>query len=184
VTRLSAWKPGFISRHGHWREFSSSPPRPDRLWGPPSLLSNGYQVFFPWGLSGREREADNSPPSSAEFKKAWNSPISLHGVVLHQAQGKFILPTLSCPGANLPLTFPNHSYSIYIYYVIRKVCRMYSLLFLLCVGLFNDTLSSVYVIVPYRRMRWLEAEGSGFPYLKHCSSIFRQSLRENTKASG
>jgi hypothetical protein len=21
---------------------------PERLWGPPSLLSNGYQGFFPW----------------------------------------------------------------------------------------------------------------------------------------
>jgi hypothetical protein len=26
---------------GGW-EFFSSPPRPERLWGPPSLLSNGY----------------------------------------------------------------------------------------------------------------------------------------------
>jgi hypothetical protein len=33
---------------GDW-EFFSSPPRPDRLWGPPSLLSNGYQGPFPWG---------------------------------------------------------------------------------------------------------------------------------------
>jgi hypothetical protein len=29
--------------------FLSSPPRPERLWGPLSLLSNGYQGFFPWG---------------------------------------------------------------------------------------------------------------------------------------
>jgi hypothetical protein len=24
----------------------STPRRPDRLWGPPNLLSNGYRVFF------------------------------------------------------------------------------------------------------------------------------------------
>jgi len=27
----------------------SSPPRPDRLWGSPSLLPNGYRGFFPRG---------------------------------------------------------------------------------------------------------------------------------------
>jgi hypothetical protein len=39
----------------------SSPRRPDRLWGPPNLLSNGY----------RGREADHSSPASAEVKKMW-----------------------------------------------------------------------------------------------------------------
>jgi len=62
-------------------EFFSSPPHPDRFWGPPSLLSNGYQGLFPWG-----READHSPPSSAEVKNAWSHTstpaIRLYSVVL------------------------------------------------------------------------------------------------------
>jgi hypothetical protein len=32
---------------GCWEFFSKKPPRPERLWGPPSLLSNGYQRLFP-----------------------------------------------------------------------------------------------------------------------------------------
>jgi len=51
------------------REFFFSLPRPDRLWGPPNLLSNGYQRFIPWGLKRPGREADNSPPSSASLNK-------------------------------------------------------------------------------------------------------------------
>jgi len=33
---------------GGW-EFFSSPPCPELLWGPPSLLSNGYKGIFPLG---------------------------------------------------------------------------------------------------------------------------------------
>jgi hypothetical protein len=41
---------GFDSRQGLGVFlFTSLPPRPDRLWGPPSLLFNGYQELFPWG---------------------------------------------------------------------------------------------------------------------------------------
>jgi hypothetical protein len=52
---------------GGW-EFFSSPPRPERLWGPASLLSNGYQGLFLWGVKRPGRKADHSPPSSAEVK--------------------------------------------------------------------------------------------------------------------
>jgi hypothetical protein len=41
-----------------------SPRLPDRVWGPPNLLSNGYGGFFP-GLKLPGRAADHSPPASA-----------------------------------------------------------------------------------------------------------------------
>jgi hypothetical protein len=40
-----------------------SPRRADLLWGPPSLLHNGYRVKRPG------HETDHSPPASAEVKK-------------------------------------------------------------------------------------------------------------------
>jgi len=41
---------------------------PNRSWGPPSLLYNGYQVF-PGGKERSGRDADPSPPSSAVLMK-------------------------------------------------------------------------------------------------------------------
>jgi hypothetical protein len=42
--------------------------RPDRPWGQPSLLYNGYRVFFP-GVKRPRRGAEHPPPSSAEVKE-------------------------------------------------------------------------------------------------------------------
>jgi len=39
---------GVEFRHG--LENFSSPPHSDRLWGPPSILSNGYKRLFPCGV--------------------------------------------------------------------------------------------------------------------------------------
>jgi hypothetical protein len=49
----------------------TSPSRPGRLWGPYSLLSNGYQRRFPQGVKWPGREADHSPPTSTEVTNTW-----------------------------------------------------------------------------------------------------------------
>ena len=41
--------------------------RPDRPWGPPKLIYNGYRVSFP-GLKRPERGVDHPPLSSAEVR--------------------------------------------------------------------------------------------------------------------
>ena len=56
---------------------------PDRPWGPPSLLYNGYRVF-PGGKERPGRDADPSPPSSTVVKKEYSytstSPMGLRPV--------------------------------------------------------------------------------------------------------
>jgi hypothetical protein len=59
----------------------TSPFRPDRLWGPPRPLPNGYKGALSSGVKRPGSEADHSPPTSAEVKKMRS--IRLHGVVLN-----------------------------------------------------------------------------------------------------
>jgi len=40
---------GFDSQQWQWYDFFSSLPRPDRLRGPPILISNGYRGLLLWG---------------------------------------------------------------------------------------------------------------------------------------
>jgi hypothetical protein len=52
------------------RRFFCSSQCPDRLWGPPSLLSNGHLGLVPRGVKRKGLEADYSPLSSAEVNKS------------------------------------------------------------------------------------------------------------------
>jgi hypothetical protein len=49
----------------------SSPGHPDRFWGPPSLLSNGYQEAFLLEAKRPGLEADHSFPTSEKIKEMW-----------------------------------------------------------------------------------------------------------------
>ena len=68
---------------------------PDRSWGPPSFLYNGYRIF----LGGKEqpgRGVDHPPPSSAEVKER----VELY---LYSPSG----PLWSVLGRTLPLPLPS-----------------------------------------------------------------------------
>jgi hypothetical protein len=63
--------------------------------GPPASYSMGAGALSP-GVKRMGREADHSPPPSAEVKKTLSlyihSPIRLHGVVLNQLRTRTALP--------------------------------------------------------------------------------------------
>jgi hypothetical protein len=63
ANRYGLDSPGMESRWG--RIFRT---RPDRPWGPPSLLYNGYRVSFP-GVKRPRRGVDHQPSSSARVKE-------------------------------------------------------------------------------------------------------------------
>jgi hypothetical protein len=64
ATRLWAGRPGFDFWKGR---ILSSPECPDRLWGPPKLLFNGYRVLSSRGKAAR-CEVSHLLPSNVEVK--------------------------------------------------------------------------------------------------------------------
>ena len=94
---VQGWNPG---RSKKMSLFSKSP---DRLWGPPSLLSNWYRCYFP-GVKRPRRDVDHAPPSSTEVKNEW-SYTSTPPTCLHDAhRGTF---TFTCT-----ILKPNSYYSL------------------------------------------------------------------------
>jgi hypothetical protein len=57
------------SSPGRVKNFSS-PGSPGRVWDPPILLPMGTGESFPW-VKRPGREADHSPPTSADVKEIW-----------------------------------------------------------------------------------------------------------------
>jgi hypothetical protein len=74
---------------------------PDRPWGPPSLLYNGYRVFSV-GRKRPGRDADPSPPSSTEvWKQSRAIPLlSLRAFVAYK-KGETYLQTITCKNLGL-----------------------------------------------------------------------------------
>jgi hypothetical protein len=80
--RLNGWS----SISGTGKIFFSSPRRPNRLWGPPSLLCNEYLNLFPRkGVKRPGYEADHLyvVPRSRMVDLYFHSPVSFRGVVLN-----------------------------------------------------------------------------------------------------
>jgi hypothetical protein len=77
------------------RSFSSLR-RPDRLWVPPSLLSNEYRGFFSWGKAAETWSWPHLQlvPRSRKVDLYIHSPIRLHGVVLYYLSTGTNLPFL------------------------------------------------------------------------------------------
>jgi hypothetical protein len=88
ATRYGLEGPGIESR---WGEIFHT--YPNRLWGPPSLLYNGYRVF-PGGKSGRGMMLTTHPLLVPRLRKNWAIPPLTLWVLLGLLRGSHPLPLL------------------------------------------------------------------------------------------
>jgi hypothetical protein len=75
-----------------WANIFSSPKRTDRLWGPPSIIFNGFRASLP-GVKWFGRGVNHSLLSSAEVKNEW-SYTSTPPICLNDADKKKTLAML------------------------------------------------------------------------------------------
>jgi hypothetical protein len=95
---------------GTCKDLYSLPRRPDRLWGPPSLISNGYRGLSPRGQSGRSVKLTihlylvHERSSVPQFDKCEGAltPSSnvppLTGLLVYSHKAGFLVLTLLVPG--------------------------------------------------------------------------------------
>ena len=112
---------GQLSRYSDWLQAGQSGDRipvggeifrtcPDRPWGLPSLLYNGYRVF-PGGKERPGRDANPSPLSSAVVMKGQNYTSSppIHRTACTEPQclykGALYLTSVPVQGCTLPLPY-------------------------------------------------------------------------------
>jgi len=93
------------------RDFFPLQNRPLQLWGPPTLLFNGYRYCFR-GLKRLGREVNHSPSFSAEVKNGWcctsTPPLCLYGV--NRDHFAFFI-IFSCGGQGLLIIEASRSHS-------------------------------------------------------------------------
>jgi hypothetical protein len=93
---VTGWTAGIRFPAG--ARFFSSPYRPDRLWGPSSVLSNGYRVFFPPEVKRQGRKTDHHLHPVPRSRMV---DLYLHSPTVFMAQC-----LINSTGTTLPLPTP------------------------------------------------------------------------------
>jgi hypothetical protein len=111
------------SNPGGEKRFLSSPKRPDRLWGPPSLIFSRYRGSFP-GVKQPGSLFNHSLPFSVEVKSEWSytttPPIRLHAV---DSYSGFFFNLKAIKSAQNTLLIAGHVLSLAVSYGARSIAQ-------------------------------------------------------------